>query len=91
MTLKLFEIVEQFIMDNFLLKLTQFEKIGPIVITFISMENLIINFHFQNYKSIKFFVNFTILLFDSGIFLPLSNRNALNLKKITSQTAKNQN
>ena len=30
MALKLFEFVEQFIMDNFLLKLIQFEKTGSI-------------------------------------------------------------
>ena len=48
MALKLFEFVEQFIMDTFLLKLTQFEKTGSIGKTFISLVKLIINFHFQN-------------------------------------------
>ena len=28
-----------------------------------------------------FFVAFTILLFDSGVYLPFNNRNALNLKR----------
>ena len=48
MALKLFEIVEQFMMDTIVLKLTQFEKTGSIGISFISLGNLIINFHFQN-------------------------------------------
>ena len=60
MALKLFEFVEQFMMDIFLLKLTQFEKTGSIGKTIISLGNLIIIFHFQNKKSVKFFVTFTI-------------------------------
>ena len=48
MALKLFEFVDQFIMDNFLLKLTQFEKTGSKGKIFISLGNLIINFHLQN-------------------------------------------
>ena len=48
MALKLFEFVEQFMMDIFLLKLTQFEKVGSIDETVISLGNLIVNFHFQN-------------------------------------------
>ena len=48
MALKLFEFVEQFMMNTFLLKLTQFEKTGSIGETFISLGNLIINFHFRN-------------------------------------------
>ena len=48
MTLKLFDFVEQFSMDTFLLKLPQFEKTGSIAETFISLGNLIINFHFRN-------------------------------------------
>ena len=47
MALKFFEIVEQFMMDTFLLKLTQFEKIGSIGKTFISLGYLISNFHFE--------------------------------------------
>ena len=47
MALKLFEILEQFMMGNFLLKLTQFEKTGSIQKTFFSLGNLITNFHFQ--------------------------------------------
>ena len=46
MALKLF--VKQFMMDTFLLKLTQFEKTGSIGKTFISLGNLIIKFYFQN-------------------------------------------
>ena len=70
--LKLFEFVEQFEMDTLLLKLTQYEKTGSIGFTFISLENLIINFHVRNQKSITFFVTFTLLLFDSGVCLPLN-------------------
>ena len=72
-----------------MLKLTQFEKTGSIGKTFVSLGNLIINFHFRNRKSITFFGTFTILLFDSGVCLPFNNRNAMNLKKIKRQTAKN--
>ena len=43
MALKLFEFVEKFIMEIFLLKLTQFEKTGSIGKTFISLGNLIKN------------------------------------------------
>ena len=48
--LKLFEFIEQFMMESFLvkLKLTQFAKTGSIGKTFISLENLIINFLFRN-------------------------------------------
>ena len=81
MPLKLFEFVEQFIMDTFFkLKLTQFDKTGSIHKTFISLGNLISNFHFRNQKSITFFVTFTLLLFDSGFCPPFNNGNALNLK-----------
>ena len=48
MALKLFEFVEQFTMDTFLFKKTQFEKTGSIGKTFISVGYLIINFHFRN-------------------------------------------
>ena len=48
MAMKLFEFVGKFIVDTFLLKLTQFEKTGLIGKTFISLGNLVINFHFQN-------------------------------------------
>ena len=48
MTLKLFEFVEQVMMDTLLLKLTQFEKTGSIGKTLSSLENLKINFHFRN-------------------------------------------
>ena len=48
MALKLFEFVEKFMMDTSLLKLTQFEKTGSIAKSYISLGNLMINFHFQN-------------------------------------------
>ena len=44
MALKLFEFVEQFMMDTFLLKLSQFEITGSIGKTLISLGNLIIKF-----------------------------------------------
>ena len=81
MALKLFEFVEQSMMDTLMLKLTQFEKTGPTGITFISLGSQIINFHFQNQKSITFFVTFTLLLFDSGVCLPFNNGNGLNFKR----------
>ena len=68
-------------MDTFLLKITPFEKTGSIGKTFISLGNLIINFHLRNKKSITFFVPNRILLFDSGDCLPFNNRKALNYKK----------
>ena len=46
--------------------------------TFISLGNLIINFHF---------VTFTIMLFDSEVWLLFNDGNALNLRNQT-QTAK---
>ena len=81
MALKLFEIVQQFMMDTVLLKLTKFQKTGSIGKTFISLGNLIINFQFRNSKSITFFVTVTFLLLDGGFCLPVNNRNALNLKR----------
>ena len=48
MDLKVFELLEQFIMNTFLLKLTQFEKTLSIGKTFISLGYLILNFHFRN-------------------------------------------
>ena len=48
MGLKLFELVEKCMMGTFFEKITQFEKTGSISKTFISLVNLIINFHFQN-------------------------------------------
>ena len=77
MALKLFEIVEQFIMDKCMLKLTKTGSIGK---TFISPGNLIINFHFRN-KSITYFVTFKILPFNSRFCVPFNNRNTLNLKR----------
>ena len=81
MALKLFEITEQLMMETFLLEITQFEKAGSNGKTLNSLGNLIINFHFRNYKSNTFFVAFMFLLFNSGVYLPFNNGNALNLKK----------
>ena len=36
----------------------------------------------------SFFVTFTFLLFDSGVWLPFNIGNELNFKKISSQRAK---
>ena len=48
MALILFQFLKQFLIDPFVIKLTQFKKTGPIGKTFISLGNLIINFHFRN-------------------------------------------
>ena len=48
MALKLFEFVKQFMMDTFLLNLTQFEQTGSLGKNLISLGNLIINFQFRN-------------------------------------------
>ena len=48
MALNLFEFLEQLIIDNFFLKLTQFEKTGSIRKDYISLRSLIIKFHFRN-------------------------------------------
>ena len=57
--------------DSLFIELTQFEKTGSRGKTFISLENLIINFHFRNYKSITFFVTFTLccLIEEFALFL----------------------
>ena len=55
MALKLFAFVERFMMEFFLLKITQFEKTGSMGKTFTPLGNLIINFHFGNQNSITFF------------------------------------
>ena len=52
MALKLFEFVEKFMTAIFLLEIIQIEIAGSIGKTFILLKNLIINFHFQNSKSI---------------------------------------
>ena len=81
MPLKLFEFLEQFIMKSFLIKLTQFEKTGSICKILISLGNLIIKFLSPNQKSITFFVNFTFLLFDSGVCLFFEKKSAFLLKR----------
>ena len=48
MASKLFEFVEKFMIDTLMLKLAQVEKTGSIGNIFISLENLITNYHFQN-------------------------------------------
>ena len=80
MALQLLEFVKQFMMYFFLLKLTQFEKTGSIGKIFISLVNLIINFHYPNEKSITFF-DLYLLLFDNGVCLPFNNGNTLKSKK----------
>ena len=82
MPLKLFEFLEQFIIDTLLIKITQFEKIGSIGKIFISRGNSIIKFHFRKKKSITpFSVTFILSLFDSGVCFPYNKRNELSLKR----------
>ena len=80
MTLKLFELVELFMMDIFLLKLTQFEKTGLRRNTFISLGNLILIFILE-IRSRSRSPGFTLLMFNSGVCLPLNNENALSLTR----------
>ena len=47
MPLKQFEFLEQFMIGQFLIKLTQFEKTGSKNKIFISLGNLKIKFHFR--------------------------------------------
>ena len=47
MVLKLFKFLEQFLIDTFLLKVTQYEKTGSISKLFISLGDLIIKFHLR--------------------------------------------
>ena len=61
------------VMNAFVLKLTQIEKTDSIGKTFITLGNLIINFHFRNKKSTTFLKTLTLLLFDSGVCLPYNN------------------
>ena len=72
MALKLFEFVEQFMMNIFLLKLTQFEKTGSIGKPFISLGNLIIN-PFSKSEVDHIFRDLYTFLFDSGVCLPFNN------------------
>ena len=82
MALKLFEFLEQFKIDTFLRKLTQFGKTGLIGKFFVSLRlrNPRMKFHFRNWKSTTFFVTFNLSLFDSGVYLPFNKGNELNLK-----------
>ena len=43
-----FEFQEQFMLDTFLINLTQFEKTGSLGKSFISLGNLTKKFHFPN-------------------------------------------
>ena len=72
------EFQEKFMMCAFVIKLTQFEKNGLIDKTFISLGNLRIEYHFRNWKSIRFLVTFRFLLFDSGVCLAFNKGNDLN-------------
>ena len=57
-------------MDTFLIKLTQFEKTGSIGKFFIPLGYLKTKFHFLNKKSLRFFVTFTLSLFDKEFAFP---------------------
>ena len=48
MPVKLFEFLEQFMIETFLMKLAQFAKTGSIGEFFIPLRNLKIQFHFRN-------------------------------------------
>ena len=89
MALKLFEFVEKFTKEMFLLKLTQLEKTGSIGKIFISLGNLIKKF--AKLEVDHAFRDTYNLPFNCRSCLPCNNRNTLHLKKITSQKAKNQN
>ena len=81
MTLKLIEFQEQFLNDIFLIKLIKFEKTGSIGKCFISLGNLIMKFRFINWKSIMFFVIFTLSVFNKGACLSFNKGNEKNLKR----------
>ena len=80
MALNLFEFLEQFMIDTFLITLTRFEETGSIGKIFISVGNKKTNFHFQKQKSIMFFGAITFLLLDRGVCFPLKKGNTLNLR-----------
>ena len=45
------------------------------------MRSLKIKFYFRNQRSITFFVNFLLLLFDNAVCLPFQKGNELNLQR----------
>ena len=56
MPVNLFEFLEQFMIETFLMKILR--KLDQKVISLISLGNLKIKFHFRNKKSITFFAIF---------------------------------
>ena len=78
--------------DNFLIKLTQFEKTGSRGKLFIPQAYLKIEFHCRSYNSITLFVTFTLSPLDSGVCFPCNKENVTELKENhkSNQTAKNQ-
>ena len=88
MPLKLFEFHGQFMIDHYVIKLTQFEKTGSIDKFLLQLGNLIIKFHCRNKKLITFLVAFKFQLFDSGVCLPFSKENKVHLKNQKSNCKK---
>ena len=84
MTLKLFEFLEQIMIDPAMIKSMNYDhiekKTGTIGNIFISPGDLKTKLHFRNYNSITFFGTFILLLFDRGFFFPLNKANELNLR-----------
>ena len=89
MVLEFFDVAEKFMLDNFLLKLTQFEKAGSIGKTLfeILLRNLKINsiFEFKCQSHFPWLFNFCSTIVELPFF---TQRNELNLEKHTKQTAK---
>ena len=66
MVIKLFDFQEKFMIDTFLIKLTQFEKTKSIGTIFIPLGSPEIEIR-SKLKSITFFVTLTLLLFKSRV------------------------
>ena len=55
--------------DTFLIKITQLEKLDQKASFFNPLGNLYNELHFGNWQSFKFFLTFTLFLFASGVCL----------------------
>ena len=90
MAVQLFEFLEQFMIEIFLIKLTQFKKTESLRKIFISPGNFIIKFHFRNKKSILFSwpLHFRCSIVEF-VFLLIKEMNWT--KEILSQIAKKYN
>ena len=72
--MKFFELLEQFVTDTLLIKLTEFEKTDQKK----TDQNEI---PLSELEVDQVFVTVTLLLFDSGACLPFNKENELNLKR----------